>query len=266
MDGLPSTLKSLHISSCNNVEVSWLDNNFLSSLQHLYILNMVNLRLFHDGCFVHLTTLNINDCDNIESIPSNGYGFLPSHCLRYLRIADCKNLKSFPHEHLQSSESLVEIKIYGCPNLDYTFPGKLKKPISEWGMQNFPTSLVSLNLLGDGDSRVVTFANAEEEDTTSSSFLLPSSLTSLSLDDFNELEYLSEGLQHLTCLQHLKISNCPKLRDLPETLLPSLSSLKIYSGDFSEELRRKCSRRKKGKYCPIISQIPKLYLDSNFDG
>ncbi|KAL8260452.1 hypothetical protein R6Q59_028405 [Mikania micrantha] len=275
---LPSTLKSLDISLCNNVEVSWLDNNFLSSVQHLYISNMVNLRLFPDGCFVHLTTLNINDCDNLESIPSNGYGFLPSHCLRYLKIADCKNLKSFPHEHLQSSKSLVEIKIHGCPNLDYTFPGglwppnlselrigKLKKPISEWGMQNFPTSLVKLSFLNGEDSGVVTFAKIEEEDTSSLSVLLPSSLTSLSLKYFNELESLSEGLQHLTCLQHLKISNCPKLRDLPETLLPLLSSLKIYSGGFSEELIRKCSRRKKGKYWLIISQIPNLDLGSCFD-
>ncbi|KAD3336375.1 hypothetical protein E3N88_31894 [Mikania micrantha] len=278
MDSLPSTLKSLDISLCNNVEVSWLDNNFLSSVQHLYISNMVNLRLFPDGCFVHLTTLNINDCDNLESIPSNGYGFLPSHCLRYLKIADCKNLKSFPHEHLQSSKSLVEIKIHGCPNLDYTFPGglwppnlselrigKLKKPISEWGMQNFPTSLATLSLFDGEDSGVVTFAKIEEEDTSSLSVLLPSSLTSLSLKYFNELESLSEGLQHLTCLQHLKISNCPKLRDLPETLLPLLSSLKIYSGGFSEELIRKCSRRKKGKYWLIISQIPNLDLGSCFD-
>ncbi|KAL8260445.1 hypothetical protein R6Q59_028398 [Mikania micrantha] len=273
MDGLPSTLKSLDISRCNNVEVGWLDKNFLSSLQHLYISHMVNLRLFPDGCFVHLTTLNINDCDNLESIPSNGYGFLPSHCLRYLKIADCKNLKSFPHEHLQSFESLEKITIYGCPNLDYTFPGglwppnlselrigKLKKPISEWGMQNFPTSLDTLELFGE-DSGVVTFAKAGEEDT---SFLLPSSLTSLSLFNFNELESLSEGMQHLTCLQHLEIRKCPKLRDLPETLLPSLSSLQVRL-ECSEELRKKCSKSKKGKYWPIISQIPNLDLGSCFD-
>ncbi|KAD3336380.1 hypothetical protein E3N88_31899 [Mikania micrantha] len=271
---MPSITKvSLDISRCNNVEVGWLDKNFLSSLQHLYISHMVNLRLFPDGCFVHLTTLNINDCDNLESIPSNGYGFLPSHCLRYLKIADCKNLKSFPHEHLQSFESLEKITIYGCPNLDYTFPGglwppnlselrigKLKKPISEWGMQNFPTSLDTLELFGE-DSGVVTFAKAGEEDT---SFLLPSSLTSLSLFNFNELESLSEGMQHLTCLQHLEIRKCPKLRDLPETLLPSLSSLQVRL-ECSEELRKKCSKSKKGKYWPIISQIPNLDLGSCFD-
>ncbi|KAL8260494.1 hypothetical protein R6Q59_028447, partial [Mikania micrantha] len=253
MEGLPSTLKSLHISSCD----------------------MLNLRLFPDGCFVHLTTLVIDGCHNIESIPSDGYGFLPSLCLRYLCISDCKNLKSFPHDSLQSLASLEYMKISHCPNLDYPFPcclwppnlselsiGMLKKPISEWGKQNFPTSLVKLTLDDGEDSGVVTFAKAGEEDksSSSSSFLLPQSLTSLTLYGFRELESLSEGLQHLTCLKDLYISNCPKLRDLPETLLPSLSRLIIESEACSQELRKKCSRSKKGKYWPIISQIPHLDL------
>ncbi|KAL8213801.1 hypothetical protein R6Q57_003250 [Mikania cordata] len=263
MDALPSTLKFLHIVRCYNVEVSWLVNNFLSSIEDLYIDHMLNLRLFPEGCFV----LVISSCDNIESIPSDGYGFLPSRCLKFLRIRNCKNLKSFPHEHLQSLASLEYMTIRDCPNLDYTFPGglwppnlrsliigELKKPISEWGKQNFPTSLVTL-ILNDGrNSGVVTFAKAGEEDksssSSSSSFILPPSLTSLDLCKFMELESLSEGLQHLTCLQHLYISMCPKLRDLPETLLPSLLSLKISSD----------SKSKKGKYWPIISQIPFLEL------
>ncbi|KAL8226246.1 hypothetical protein R6Q59_000209, partial [Mikania micrantha] len=257
MDGLPSTLKSLSISSCNNVELSWLVNNFLSSIEDLYIYGMLNLRLFPEGCFVHLTSLIISDCDNIESIPSDGYGFLPSRCLRYLCIHKCKNLKCFPHEHLQSLASLEYMEINNCPNLDYPFPGglwppnlttlrigELKKPISQWGKQNFPTSLVELFLYDSEDSGVVTFAKAKEEDKSSSlSFLLPQSLTSLTLYRFRELESLSEGLQHLTCLQHLEIlDGCPKLRDLPETLLPTLSSLTVRSKGCSEELRKKCSK------------------------
>ncbi|KAL8260456.1 hypothetical protein R6Q59_028409 [Mikania micrantha] len=279
MEGLPSTLKSLHIVGCYNVEVSWL---VLSSLQRLYISKLVNMRLFPTGCLLHLATLKIEGCDNLESIPDDGYGFLPSCCLIELRIADCKNLKSFPHKHLQRFESLKKIVIYGCPNLDYSFPGglwppnliileigKLKKPISKWGMQNFPTSLVKLTLYDGEDSGVVTFAKAEEEDTSSSSsssssyFLLPSSLISLSLNNFNELESLLKGLQHLMCLQHLEIMECPKLRDLPETLLPSLLRLTVYF-ECSQELRKKCSKSKNGKYWPIISQIPHLRLDSRF--
>ncbi|KAK9069100.1 hypothetical protein SSX86_013216 [Deinandra increscens subsp. villosa] len=122
MNDLQSTLKHLNIVRCNNVEQSWLLNNFLSSLTYLRIDNMPNLRLFPEGCLVHLTTLTIKGCDNIESIPDKGYGFLPSLCLRDLTIRRCKNLKSFPHEHLQSLPSLEYMWIRDCPSMDDSFP------------------------------------------------------------------------------------------------------------------------------------------------
>ncbi|KAM0046620.1 putative P-loop containing nucleoside triphosphate hydrolase, leucine-rich repeat domain superfamily [Helianthus debilis subsp. tardiflorus] len=262
-DGLPSTLKFLHVNACDNLEVRWPPINNLSSLESLVVDYMPKLRLFPEGCLSYLTKLTIWGCDNIESVPCNGYGFLPSLCLKELTITKCKNLKSFPHEHLQSLTSLEEVSIHSCPNMDYSFPcgvwppnlsilsiGELKKPISEWGLQNFPTSLDKLCIYG-GDSGVVSFAaKGDEEDI--SSFLLPSSLTELYIDGFKELESVSEGLQHITCLQRLVIQHCWKLRDLPETLPPSLSCLIVC--ECSSELRKKCSR--KGKYWPIISQIP----------
>ncbi|KAF5771919.1 putative leucine-rich repeat domain superfamily [Helianthus annuus] len=149
------------------------------------------------------------------------------------------------------------MEISYCPSLDDSFPcglwppnlrwleiGGLKKDISE------PASLVTLILNGRNSDRVVSFG-AEAEDI--SSFLLPSSLTRLHLLFFT----VSEGLQHLTSLQHLGIWLCPKLRDLPETQLPSLLSLAVI--ECSPELRKKCSPgRRKGKYWSIISQIPRL--------
>ncbi|KAI3712006.1 hypothetical protein L1987_70555 [Smallanthus sonchifolius] len=267
-DDTPSNFKKLTLKDCYSLELSWLLNNFLSLLGSLYISEMPNLRLFPEGCLNHITKLSISLCDNIESVPDNGYGFLPLLCLRGLEISNCKNLKSFPHEHLQSLTSLELMWIRNCPNLDYSFPsgswppklsfleiGDLKKPISEWGLQNFPTSLVELSLYGE-NSRVVSFENAEE-DTSSSCFLLPSSLTSLSIYNFMELESVSKGLQHLTSLQHLHIWSCPKLRDLPQALLPLLSSLWLF--DSCIELRKKCSR--KGKYWPIITQMPDFRLE-----
>ncbi|KAK9069121.1 hypothetical protein SSX86_013237 [Deinandra increscens subsp. villosa] len=274
INDLQSSLKNLSIFECDNVEQSWLLNNFLSSLEHLYMHDMPNLRLFPEGCLVHLRELIIDGCDNIESIPDTGYGFLPSFCLRRLEIRDCKNIKSFPQEHLQSLTSLERVEITECPSMDDSFPcglwppnlrtleiGCLNKPISNWGLQNFPTSLVHLKLYGgESSSGVISFTKAEEEDTTSSSssssFLLPSFLTYLYINGFMELESVSEGLQHLKCLKELEVYSCPKLRDLPETLLPSLSSLSI---DSCRKLREKCDRRK-GKYWPIISQIPDLNL------
>ncbi|KAK9069188.1 hypothetical protein SSX86_013304 [Deinandra increscens subsp. villosa] len=270
MEGLTFTLKYLDIRYCNNLEISWLVNNFLSSLECLCLSDLRNVRLFPEGCLVHLTRLVIDGCYNLESIPDDGYGFLPFFCLRKLEITDCKNLKSFAYEHLQNLESLEVMKIITCPSLDCSFPcglwppnlrelsiGGLQKSVSEWGMQNFPTSLVTLKLYGGENSRVVSFAKALEDTTTSTStFLLPSSLTSLRISSFVELESLSEGLQHLTCLQRLFIYECCKLKDLPDTLLPSLSCLSV--SDCSLELRQNCSRN--GKYWPIVSQIPRLEI------
>ncbi|KAI7732614.1 hypothetical protein M8C21_001588 [Ambrosia artemisiifolia] len=238
MDNLQSTLKSLTIDGCDNMDESWLLNN--------------------------------NNNNNIESIPDNGYGFLPFLFLRHLKIKYCKNLKSFPHEQLQNLTSLKEMRIRNCQSLDFPFPGgswppnlslleigELKKPVSEWGMQKFPTSLVTLILYGGDSDGLVSFAAAkgEEVEDISSSFILPSSLTELCIWGFKELESVSEGMQHLTCLQLLMIMECPKVRDLPETLLPSLSSLTLF--DCSPELKEKCSESRKGKYWPLISQIPR---------
>ncbi|GKB67868.1 NB-ARC domains-containing protein [Tanacetum coccineum] len=105
------------------------------------------------------------------------------------------------------------------PNLRELTIGNLKKPISEWGPQKFPSTLVDLRLYGD------------KEEATNWSQLshlhLPSSLTRLEINGFEKLETVSDGLQDLTSLQHLVISWCPKIEDLPETLLPSLLSLEI---------------------------------------
>ncbi|KAI3697378.1 hypothetical protein L6452_30356 [Arctium lappa] len=207
LQDVPSTLKFLSIDKCENLEESWLLNNFLSSLEILIIWSCANLnsRSFSEGRFVHLTTLQIWNCDNIESIPDEGFGFIPLFCLRYLRIYKCKNLKSFPHEHLQSLTSLEDMWIHDCPSMAYSFPcgswppnlrslriGCLKKPMSEWGQQNYPTSLVELYLYGGKNSGVVSFAKPEDvrnsNNTTSSTFLLPPSLTSLEIKGFMDVE------------------------------------------------------------------------------
>ncbi|CAH1440895.1 unnamed protein product [Lactuca virosa] len=234
-----------------------------------------------------------------------GFGFLQFFCLRYLQIGCCENLESFPHEHLQSLTSLEELFMKDCPSLDYSFPcglwppnlstlsiGRLNKPMSEWGHQNFPTSLVKLNLSGQNsgvvsfavaqymrnavapssfllppylvslelegfmdveslsevlqqlpclkwghqnfptslvklnlsgqNSGVVSFAVAQymRNAVAPSSFLLPPSLVSLELEGFMDVESLSEVLQQLPCLKHLVTSSCPKLKDLPRQLPP----------------------------------------------
>nr|XP_043611884.1 putative disease resistance RPP13-like protein 1 [Erigeron canadensis] len=177
-----------------------------------------------------------------EDLPSSSSSS-PSSKLKILKVSGCRNIKSICQEHLQSLGSLEEMRIWKCPRMEDSFPsrgmlwprnlrklsiGELKKPMSEWGLQNYPPSLVKLDLQGK-NSGVVSFGIMEEEQhhhnntTSSGCFLLPPSLTHLWIFSFEEVESVSEVLQHLPHLQELDILDCPKLRDVQETT----SSLRV---------------------------------------
>ncbi|KAI3511006.1 hypothetical protein L1887_18147 [Cichorium endivia] len=102
--------------------------------------------------------------------------------------------------------------------------------MSEWGLQNFPTSFVELHLNGE-NSGVVSFAVADDvrnATTPSSSFLLPPSLVSLRLSGFTDVESFSEVLKHLPCLKTLHIGSCPKIRDLENSSGPSKLTISLW--------------------------------------
>ncbi|CAH1412451.1 unnamed protein product [Lactuca virosa] len=176
--------------------------------------------------------------------------------LRSLDIINCPNMESFPDHELPELNVLTQLRIVNCKSIDDSFPrglwppklcwleiGGLKKPISKWGPQTFPTSLVKLILRGGQSDDVSNFSQM--------SHLLPSSLTSLEIHEFEKVESASMGLQHLTSLQHLHIYDCPKIIDLPEMLLPSLLSLIIRG---CPNLKERIIKR--GSYWPLVSCIP----------
>ncbi|KAL7618552.1 hypothetical protein Lser_V15G03736 [Lactuca serriola] len=194
-----------------------------------------------------LTELIVGDCDNIQlqpkPIPAKDFSLSR---LTSLQIRWCKNLKSFPHEQFQSLTSLEEMWLTDCPSMDYSFPcgvwppnlsklviGGLNKPMSEWGQQSFPTSLVELILYGK-NSGVVSFAVADDVGNTtttpssSSTFLLPPSVVSLQLVGFTDMESFSEVLQHLPSLKRLEIYKCPKLGDLKTIYDPSNVTIRVW--------------------------------------
>ncbi|GJZ26846.1 NB-ARC domains-containing protein [Tanacetum coccineum] len=183
------------------------NNKTMPLLEYLIISNQPNVVEF-GGNFIHLTRLVIDNCESTtESLFADDL-------------------------QLQSLTSLTDLNLWKCPNMDVPtdglwppnlcmlFIGGLKKPISEWGPQKFPSTLVDLSL--DGEKEAAT------NWSQLSHLHLPSSLTRLEINSFEKLETVSEGLQHLTSLQHLDIKWCPKMKVLPETLLPSLLSLEIY--------------------------------------
>ncbi|XP_071733871.1 putative disease resistance RPP13-like protein 1 [Rutidosis leptorrhynchoides] len=188
-------LKSLcYIESEDKSDIINSNNKGMPLLQRVAIECIPNLRFILElNCFVHLTSLYISSCESLES---------------------------FPDQQLPDLTSLTNLSITNCPRMDGSFPhglwppnlvsltvGGLKKPISEWGPQNFPPSLVEITLRGESENDVKSGRQL--------SSLLPSSLTILRLWEFKELETISMGLEHLTSLQHLSFSRCPKMKDLP---------------------------------------------------
>ncbi|XP_071719108.1 putative disease resistance RPP13-like protein 1 [Rutidosis leptorrhynchoides] len=202
-----SVLKEVVLSHCDSLE-SYNCPNIVEKLHIFYCNSMTSVSMS--------TTL--------QELPSS---------LRSLDVFNCKNLKSFSHEQLQSLTSLEEMRIirydsFPCglwpPNLRSLEIGELKKPMSDWGLQNYPTSLVILRLDGS-NSGVTSFAMEGDEmnSDASTSFLLPPSLTFLEIRNFNDVESISEVVQHLTHLQRLYIWKCPNIKDVPQ----STSSLTV---------------------------------------
>ncbi|KAJ6944462.1 disease resistance RPP13-like protein 1 [Populus alba x Populus x berolinensis] len=197
-----------------------------------------------------LHSLSIRGCPKLVSFPKGG---LPAPVLTRFDLADCRNLKQLPESMHSLLPSLNHLEIRGCLEVELCpeggFPSTLQsleicrcnKLIAgrmQWGLQTFP----SLSRFAIGlDENVESFP---EE------MLLPSSLTSLKIYSLQHLKSLDyKGLQHLSSLRELTISNCPLIESIPEEGLPSsLSTLAIY---FCPML---------GKDWPKISHIPRLYI------
>ncbi|GJV30169.1 NB-ARC domains-containing protein [Tanacetum coccineum] len=265
---LPTSLRSLEVWRCKNFKYLSCPDN-IETLGIGYCKKLMikeesgegvkNMSLINNKRMPMLECLRIIDHPNVASIIEFGGNFIH---LTSLRIDNCNSAEKslFADLQLPSLTSLTDLLIRNCPSIDVPtglWPpnlreleiGELKKPISEWGAQKFPTSLVDLTLRGSKEKEATNWSQL-------SHLHLPSSLTQLCIKRFDNLETVSEGLQHLTSLQHLEIEWCPKLKDLPEKLLPSLLSLEIWR---CPDLKERCSRR--GSYWPQISHIPRIEID-----
>ncbi|KAJ0851485.1 putative leucine-rich repeat domain superfamily [Helianthus annuus] len=153
-------LTSLSISSCQNMEL-FSDLHQLSNLTSLYIHGCKSIESFPNLQLSNLTSLSVHGCKNMKA-----FGDLQLPNLIRWWIEDCENLESFPDLQLSNLTMLKHMYITYCRRIDASFPrglwppnlcslvtGGLKKPISEWGNQNFPPSLVELSLYAEPDVR-----------------------------------------------------------------------------------------------------------------
>ncbi|MFS7925299.1 putative P-loop containing nucleoside triphosphate hydrolase, leucine-rich repeat domain superfamily [Helianthus anomalus] len=247
-------LKSLDISGCEKL-VEKISSASMPMLESIDIRDWTNLKsIMQLGNFIYLTELYVYRCPSLESFPD-----IQLAVLTRLEIVECNSMESLSALQMKNLSSLKELKIRNCrgidaschggvwpPNLCSLNIGGLKKPMSKWGPQNFPSSLVDLSLFDEPYVR--NFKRL--------SHLFPSSLTHLWIERFDKLESLSMGLQHLTSLQHLHIGWCPKLKLLPKQLLPSLLRLTIF---MCPDLRKRCEGRG-SHYYPLISHIPYIHM------
>ncbi|KAJ9169644.1 hypothetical protein P3X46_017810 [Hevea brasiliensis] len=186
------------------------------------------------GLFTALEEIEINNCDSLRCFP------LELFCkLKTLRISRCPNLTSLfaPEADHADFTSLSSIEIRECPNLVSFSMGGLPIP-----------NLTRLLLMGCSNT-----------ESFPGKMLLSSTLTSLKIWDFPNLQYLDyKGLQHLTSLRELEICKCPKLQSIPEEGLPSsLSSLSIF---LCPLLEQRC-QQEEGEDWPKISHISNLEIN-----
>ncbi|XP_062173914.1 putative disease resistance RPP13-like protein 1 [Alnus glutinosa] len=282
------TLKTLTIESCRKLELP--TNVDYSSIEDLMLDRCDSLKSFPLDLFPKLRRLEIRDCGNLESltvreqheqdlllslidIDINGCpnfvcfpkGGLYAPNLKDFWVTNCGSLLSLPEKMNMLLSSLETLSIYNCPEVE-SFPDgglpsnlkliaiidceKLFASRTGWGLQN----LLSVRTFKIG-------GKYEDMESFSEVGLLPANLTYLRIECFPNLKSLDkEGLQHLTSLQRLLISNCPELKCMPEDGLPaSLSTLRIYECP----LLKKEWQTKKGKEWRKIAHIPCKYIDGN---
>ncbi|EOY17586.1 LRR and NB-ARC domains-containing disease resistance protein [Theobroma cacao] len=265
---LPVSLKRLKIHDCGEFDFSrillytslqalevWNSHDSLESfplgsfpnLNHFALGSWENIKSFSalEGPHQHLPslhTIHISDCPNFESFPKGG---LSAPNLTTLCLLNCEILKSLPEQMRSLLPSLEYLDIFNCPEIE-SFPegglpvklknlkisccNKLTAVRTEWGLDKLPC-LRRFEMIG-GDME---FFPDEQ--------LLPSTITNLcirSLPNLKTLDY--KGLQHLTSIRELDVSDCPKLQSMPLEGLPvSLSSISIVSCPL---LTKRCQKEK----------------------
>ncbi|PPR96119.1 hypothetical protein GOBAR_AA24555 [Gossypium barbadense] len=256
---LPVLLKQLDIWGCPMLECIVQDFHETTDLESIRIGGDGNIKSLPRGLdkLSHLQEIRINGCPSFVSFEESG---LPTTNLKVLSIQYCENFRALP-KCINNFTSLGKLKVVYCSD-DISFPEEgfptnltsleisnapqIYTSLVEWGFNRL-SSLQQLNISGEGCSHVVSFPEEGIER------MLPSSLTSISIRSFENLEYMcSKGFQHLTSLQQLSINNCPKLTSLPDKdMLLSLERLFISY----------CSSLEEGREWSKIAHIPKLDLN-----
>ncbi|KAB2629514.1 disease resistance protein [Pyrus ussuriensis x Pyrus communis] len=233
------------------------------SLVHLEIENCPNFVCFPDGGMdaPKLEELRISQCKKLRSLPEQMHTLLPSlRILKELRISQCEKLRSLPEQMHTLLPSLRILEVFDCPEVESYYDGSrgnttiLFPNLCELELSICPklTEIVPLEKL----PRLERVKLRHLESFSGSLALVESecpkflSLVHLEIGNCPNFVCFPDGGMDAPKLKELCISECKKLRSLPEqmhTLLPSLQKLEVFS-------------------CPEVEPIPQGGLPSNLQG
>ncbi|CAH2080635.1 unnamed protein product [Thlaspi arvense] len=288
--GFPCTLRKLYIVKCDALK--WLPGwNNLEDLQVEHCKSLEYLIPSSARLPSTLRHIRIGDCEKMLALLREEEGLVSFPCLEYFALIDCGSLKFLPDANLDNimtklllSDLLsnAELTSLEClhikggievsflmeknnflSNLTVLSLDKVntRMPPSEWGLHTL-SSLETLRLIGP-----IVIEESEtkqmEVDKKWTSFpfhgmLLPTSLTTLVIRYFNNLEALSPQFQQLTSLEWLYIEKCPMLSYFPKQGLPC-TLLMLWIVDCAK-LGVMCQKGK-GKYWPLIHLIPEVRVE-----
>ncbi|XP_028755809.1 putative disease resistance protein At3g14460 [Neltuma alba] len=254
---LPPLLCTLDISGCWMLE-SMLDS--FAKRSHLQQLTISDCSNISPSSMIHLPPLlqelNVQWCKNVDFVMSPT---APLQNLQSIHIGGCVFLKFISDDMKSLLPSLRKLSICGVDKME-EFPEGILVPSLrelhiEWCNMEFILShQAAWHLLSNITYLRIFFPHDSHVNCFPEGCSLPSTLTTLELNSFGNLETLNcTGLQHLTSLQCLNIKSCPKLEKMLGEKLPvSLKKLHIQDCLLLEEKYR----NKDEQLLRQISHIP----------
>lgn len=272
---LPS-LASVKISQMNSVktvskEFLRIENDSLSSpssssiafskLESLMIWKMENWEEWNSGStrsgdrnMTCLTSLSIRYCKKLEALPDY---ILQSTTLKQLDVRNCL---------FSRAKSIMFPNVTNLTLRDYMERCEHLPPLGKLA------SLESLRLLDMKGVKKVgnEFLGIEKGGTTPAGFPKLKSLEFCRMKQWEEWDITKEdSISIMPCLHTLKISDCNRLKALPDHILSAtplkkldISWCSILEEHYKEEKKENEKEKEKGRDWPKISHIPHIIIDS----
>ncbi|MBA0670404.1 hypothetical protein Goklo_029571, partial [Gossypium klotzschianum] len=224
-----SSLRVLDISICENLEIVPIGGQ-CTSLEKLHISLCQKLSKIGDGLStsICLEELKLSDCPNLSSIPDlEGFS-----SLRILDISICENLEIVPMGGQCSS--LEKLHISSCRKLSNIGDGlSTSIYLEELKLTDCPNLSSIPDLEGFSSLRILDISIYENLEIVPIGVQC-SSLEKLHISSCRKLSKIGDGLSTSSCLEELKLNDCPNLISIPD--LEGFSSLRILDISICENL------------------------------